>query len=58
MFPDGKTHNQIYYIPIDRQKKSSVLDVFLENVNILAKESLGYCELKKYKPWFNEGSSK
>jgi hypothetical protein len=25
-----------------------------ENINISAKENLGYYELKKHKPWFNE----
>jgi hypothetical protein len=25
-----------------------------ENIKISAKESLGYCELKKCKPWFDE----
>jgi hypothetical protein len=25
-----------------------------ENINIYAKESIGYFELKKYKPWFDE----
>jgi hypothetical protein len=29
-----------------------------ENINISAKESLGYYELKKHKPWFDEGCSK
>jgi hypothetical protein len=29
-----------------------------ENINISAKESLCYCELKKNKPWFDEGCSK
>jgi hypothetical protein len=29
-----------------------------ENINISAKESLGYFELKKHKPWFDEGCSK
>jgi hypothetical protein len=29
-----------------------------ENINILAKGSLGYFELKKNKPWFDEGCSK
>jgi hypothetical protein len=29
-----------------------------ENINILAKESLGYCELKKHKPWFDQACSK
>jgi hypothetical protein len=28
-----------------------------ENIKISAKESLGYYELKKYKPWFDEGCS-
>jgi hypothetical protein len=29
-----------------------------ENIKISAKESLGYCELKKHKPWFDERCSK
>jgi hypothetical protein len=29
-----------------------------ENVKFSAKESLGYFELKKHKPWFDEGCSK
>jgi hypothetical protein len=29
-----------------------------ENIKISAKESLGYCELKKHKPWFDEACSK
>jgi hypothetical protein len=29
-----------------------------ENIITLAKESLGYIELKKHKPWFDEGCSK
>jgi hypothetical protein len=29
-----------------------------ENIKISAKESLGYYELKKHKPWFDEGWSK
>jgi hypothetical protein len=28
-----------------------------ENIRISAKESLGYYELKKHKPWFDEGCS-
>jgi hypothetical protein len=28
-----------------------------ENSKISAKESLGYYELRKHKPWFNEGCS-
>jgi hypothetical protein len=29
-----------------------------ENINVSAKESLGYYELKKHKLWFNEGCTK
>jgi hypothetical protein len=29
-----------------------------KNINISAKESLGYYELKKHKSWFEEGRSK
>jgi hypothetical protein len=29
-----------------------------ENITISAKQSLGYYELKKHKPWFDEGCSK
>jgi hypothetical protein len=29
-----------------------------ENIKISAKESLGYCELKKHNPWFDEACSK
>jgi hypothetical protein len=32
--------------------------IIRENIKISAKESLGYYELKKHKPWFDEGSSK
>jgi hypothetical protein len=28
-----------------------------ENINISAKESVGYCELRKHKPWFDEECS-
>jgi hypothetical protein len=29
-----------------------------ENIKISAKERLGYFELKKHKPWFDEGCSR
>jgi hypothetical protein len=29
-----------------------------ESIKILAKESLGYYELRKHKPWFDKGCSK
>jgi hypothetical protein len=32
--------------------------IITENIKISAKESLGYCKLKKHKPWFDEGCSK
>jgi hypothetical protein len=34
------------------------LETVRENIKILAKESLGYYELKKHKPWFSKGCSK
>jgi hypothetical protein len=37
---------------------NSVWEMIRENINISAKESLGYNELKKHKPWFDEGCSK
>jgi hypothetical protein len=33
---------------------NSALETIREDVNISAKESLGYFELKKHKPWFDE----
>jgi hypothetical protein len=33
-------------------------ETIIENIKISAKESLGYYELKKNKPWFNKGCSK
>jgi hypothetical protein len=33
---------------------SSAWEIISENIKILAKERLGYCELKKHKPWFDE----
>jgi hypothetical protein len=32
-------------------------EIARENIKISAKESLGYYEWKKHKPWFNEGGS-
>jgi hypothetical protein len=29
-----------------------------QNIKISAKDSLGYFEMKKHKPWFDEGCSK
>jgi hypothetical protein len=32
-------------------------EMFRENIKISAKESVGYYELKKHKPWFDKGYS-
>jgi hypothetical protein len=37
---------------------NSAWETIIENIEISAKESLGYFELKKHKPWFDEGCSK
>jgi restriction endonuclease S subunit len=37
---------------------NSAWEMIRENINISAKESLGYFELKKHKPWFDEGCSR
>jgi hypothetical protein len=36
---------------------NSAWETVRENIKISAKESLGYYELKKHKPWFDEGCS-
>jgi hypothetical protein len=33
---------------------NSAWEIIRENIKILAKESLGYCELKKHKPRFDK----
>jgi hypothetical protein len=37
---------------------NSAWEMIRENIKISAKESLGYFELKMYKPWFDKGCSK
>jgi hypothetical protein len=37
---------------------NSAWETIRENIKISAKESLGYFELKKHKPWSDEGCSK
>jgi hypothetical protein len=37
---------------------NTIWETIRENIKILATESLGYYELKKHKPWFDEGCSK
>jgi hypothetical protein len=37
---------------------NSAWEMIRESITISAKESLGYFELKKHKPWFDEGCSK
>jgi hypothetical protein len=36
-------------------ENNSAWETIGENIEISAKESLGYFELKKHKPWFDEG---
>jgi hypothetical protein len=36
---------------------NSACEMIRENIAISAKESLGYFEFKKHKPWFDEGCS-
>jgi hypothetical protein len=36
---------------------NTVWEMIRENIKLLAKESLGYYELKQHKPWFGEGCS-
>jgi hypothetical protein len=42
----------------DEVEMNSALEKIRENINISAKESLGYYELKKHKPLFDEVYSK
>jgi hypothetical protein len=37
---------------------TSAQEMIRENIQISAKESLGYYELRKHRPWFDEGCSK
>jgi hypothetical protein len=37
---------------------NSAREMIRENINISAKDNLGYFELKKHKPWFDERCSK
>jgi hypothetical protein len=37
---------------------NSVWETIRENINISANEGLGYSELKKHKPWFDQGYTK
>jgi hypothetical protein len=37
---------------------NSAWEIIRENIKVSAKESLGYYELKKHKPWFDQACSK
>jgi hypothetical protein len=37
---------------------NTILEMIRENVEASAKDSQGYYELNKHKPWFDEGCSK
>jgi hypothetical protein len=43
---------------LDSEADNRVQETTGENIKISAKESIGYHELKKHKPWFDEGCSK
>jgi hypothetical protein len=43
---------------VDDADISRAWETVRENINISARESIGYYQLKKYKPWFDEGCSK
>jgi hypothetical protein len=46
-------------VDLDEEVKiNSAWETIRENIKISAKESVGYFELKKHKPWFVEGYSK
>jgi hypothetical protein len=38
----------------DEDEINIIWETIRENIKISAKESLGYYELKKHKPWFDE----
>jgi hypothetical protein len=37
---------------------NSAWETIIENIKFSAKESIGYFEFKKHKPWFDKGCSK
>jgi hypothetical protein len=37
---------------------NSAWETIRENIKVPTKESLGYVELKKHKPWFDKGCSR
>jgi hypothetical protein len=37
---------------------TSAWEIIRENIKMSAKESVGYCKLKKHKPWFDQACSK
>jgi hypothetical protein len=43
---------------VDSEVINSAWETIRENIKISAREGLGFCELKKHKPWFDEGCSK
>jgi hypothetical protein len=46
---------KIFYTEVEI---NSAWETTRQNIKIAAKERLGYFELKKHKPWFNEKCSK
>jgi hypothetical protein len=50
--------SQLWKIWTQNWKLNRARETIGENIKISAKESLGYLDLKKHKPWFDEGGSK
>jgi hypothetical protein len=42
---------------VDAEVINSVWETIRENIKISVKKSIGYYELKKHKPWFDEACS-
>jgi hypothetical protein len=59
---EGKEHYSVEisntFVALDTEVAvNKAWETIGENIKIFAKESLGYYELKKHKPWFDEGCS-
>jgi hypothetical protein len=62
---EGKEHDRIElsnrfaaFKDLDAEVEiNTVWETIRDNIKISAKESLGYYEFKKHKPWFDEGCS-
>jgi hypothetical protein len=64
-----KNHKEQFHVEVSNRfaaledldaevESSSAQETIRENIKISAKDNLGYYELKRHKPWFDEGCSK